>query len=200
MSTATSTWTILGYELPASVFQSLNAIYIVLLAPGLAWIWTGLSQRNLDPSAPAKFGLGLIQLGAGFLVLVAGDHAYAGEGTPVLYVFLIYLLHTTGELCLSPVGLSAVTRLAPERLVGVLMGAWFFATAIGNFAAGLIAQATADTGAAGPGQLATVYTRVGLIAVGIGIATIVASPLIRRLMHPEAPVGVPSGTPGAAGH
>jgi POT family proton-dependent oligopeptide transporter len=175
---------ILGYEVPASVFQSLNAIYIVLLAPGLAWIWTGLSQRNLDPSAPAKFGLGLIQLGAGFLVLVAGDTASGGTGTPIIFVFLIYLLHTTGELCLSPVGLSAVTRMAPARLAGLLMGAWFFATAIGNFVAGLIAQATEGGGSA-PGQINAVYSKVGLVAVVVGVLTIAVSPLIRRLMHAD---------------
>jgi POT family proton-dependent oligopeptide transporter len=175
---------ILGFEVPASVFQSLNAIYIVVLAPGLAWIWTGLSQRNLDPSAPAKFGLGLIQLGAGFLVLVAGDTASGGNGTPVIYVFLIYLLHTTGELCLSPVGLSAVTRMAPARLAGLLMGAWFFATAIGNFVAGLIAQATGGHGDS-PGQINAIYSKVGLTALVVGVLTIAASPLIRRLMHAE---------------
>lgn len=175
---------ILGYEVPASVFQSLNSIYIVLLAPGLAWIWTGLSQRNLDPSAPAKFGLGLIQLGAGFLVLVAGDTASGGTGTSVLFVFLIYLLHTTGELCLSPVGLSAVTRMAPARLAGLLMGAWFFATAIGNFVAGLIAQATGSSDG-GPEQVNAVYSKVGLVAVVVGVLTIAVSPLIRRLMHPD---------------
>lgn len=175
---------ILGFEVPASVFQSLNAIYIVVLAPGLAWIWTGLSQRNLDPSAPAKFGLGLIQLGAGFLILVAGDTASGGTGTPVIFVFLIYLLHTTGELCLSPVGLSAVTRMAPARLAGLLMGAWFFATAIGNFVAGLIAQATEGGGSA-PGQINAVYSKVGLVAVVVGVLTIAASPLIRRLMHAD---------------
>jgi POT family proton-dependent oligopeptide transporter len=174
---------IFGFEVPASIFQSLNSIYIVLLAPGLAWIWTGLSQRNLDPSAPAKFGLGLIQLGAGFLVLVAGDQGSGGQSTPVLYIFLLYLLHTTGELCLSPVGLSAVTRMAPARLAGVLMGAWFFATAIGNFVAGLIAQATGRVTADGQTAIDAVYTRVGLIAVGVGVLTIVASPFIRRLMH-----------------
>lgn len=177
---------IFGFEVPAAVFQSLNAIYIVVLAPGLAWIWTGLSQRNLDPSAPAKFGLGLIQLGAGFLVLMAGDTASGGMGTPVIYVFLIYLLHTTGELCLSPVGLSVVTRIAPARLAGLLIGAWFFAMAIGNFVAGLIAQATESADyAAG---INAVYTKIGLLAVAIGVATIAAAPLIGRLIHAEDPI------------
>jgi POT family proton-dependent oligopeptide transporter len=178
---------VFGIALPASVFQSLNAIYIVVLAPGLAYVWTWLGQRGLDPSAPAKFGLGLIQLGAGFLVLVAGDAAAGPSGTSVIFIFLLYLLHTTGELCLSPVGLSAVTRLAPVRLGGLLMGAWFFATAIGNFVAGLIAQATQPAGPQGAEQVGLVYTKVGLTAVVVGIATIAVSPLIRRLMQPDHP-------------
>ncbi len=173
---------ILGLTVPGSVFQSLNAIYIVVLAPFFALLWTWLSARNLEPSAPAKFGLGLIQLGAGFLVLVAGDAASGGSGTSVIFVFLIYLLHTTGELCLSPVGLSAVTRMAPARLAGLLMGAWFFASAIGNFVAGLIARATESGGATGIGP---VYTKVGMTAVIVGVGTIIAAPLIRRLMHAD---------------
>lgn len=172
-----------GFVVPASVFQSLNAIYIVLLAPGFAILWTWLGRRNREPAAPAKFGLGLIQLGAGFLVLVAGDALAGPSATPVIFIFLIYLLHTTGELCLSPVGLSAITRMAPVRLGGLLMGAWFFASALGNFAAGLIAQATEGVSAAEPQQLAAVYTRVGLIAVGVGLAAILCSPLINRLMR-----------------
>ena len=92
-----------GWEVPASMFQSINAMYIILLAPVFAWLWTMLGRRGLEPSAPAKFGLGMIQLGLGFLVLVAGAAAVAGGSmTPVLFIFLIYLLHTMGELCLSP--------------------------------------------------------------------------------------------------
>jgi hypothetical protein len=127
---------------PASVFQSLNPIYIVLLAPGFAWLWTWLGRRGMEPSAPAKFGLAMMQLGAGFLVLVAGAYAMGVENlTPVIFIFLIYLLHTTGELCLSPVGLSAMNRLAPSHMASLIMGTWFFASATGNFAAGLIAAA-----------------------------------------------------------
>jgi dipeptide/tripeptide permease len=135
-----------GFEVPASTFQSINAIYIVLLAPVFAGLWTFLGARKLEPSTPAKFGLAMVQLGAGFLVLVAGAAA-AGNGlTPVLFIFAIYLLHTTGELCLSPVGLSAMTKLALPHMVGLIMGTWFFASALGNFTAGLIAQATGGEG------------------------------------------------------
>jgi len=174
---------ILGIEVPASVFQSINAIYIVLLAPVFALLWTMLGRRGLEPSAPAKFGLGLIQLGAGFLVLVAGALA-AGTGnlTPVLFIFLIYLLHTTGELCLSPVGLSAMNRLAPSHMASLIMGTWFFASATGNFAAGLIASAVGAEGA-GPDRVLEVYSTVGWVAVGVGVGVIVISPLIKKLMH-----------------
>jgi POT family proton-dependent oligopeptide transporter len=178
----------MGGEVPASLFQSLNPIYIILFAPLFAWAWTALGRRGLEPSAPAKFGLGLIQLGAGFLVLVAGAYA-AGTGnpTPVIFIFLIYLLHTTGELCLSPVGLSAMNRLAPAHMASLIMGAWFFASAAGNFAAGLIAAATGAEHGGGEGAakevVLGVYSNVGWIAIAVGVGVLVISPLIRRLMH-----------------
>ena len=141
--------TIFGQEIKTSVFQSLNAMYIVLLGPLFAALWVWLGKRNLDPSAPAKFGLGIIQLGLGFLVLVWGANAAGSEMTPVIFIFLIYLLHTTGELCLSPVGLSAMTRLSVPKMVGLIMGAWFLASGFGNFAAAQIAKlTTADGGGA----------------------------------------------------
>lgn len=170
---------------PASVFQSVNAMYIVLLAPLFATLWTWLGKKGLEPSAPAKFGLALIQLGAGFLVLVAG--AANGVATPVLFIFLIYLLHTTGELCLSPVGLSAMNRLAPAHMASLIMGTWFFASATGNFAAGLIAAATGSEKASGEGAgqqvVLDVYSQIGWIAVAVGVGVLVISPLIKKLMH-----------------
>lgn len=176
-----------GWDVPAAMFQSINAIYIVILAPVFAVIWTMLGRMKLEPSAPAKFGLGLIQLGAGFLVLVAGAAA-AGDTnlTPVIYIFLIYLLHTTGELCLSPVGLSAMNRLAPAHLAGLIMGTWFFAAAAGNFAAGLIAAAVGakeGEAAASTADVMEVYSNVGWFGVIAGIAVILISPLIKWLMH-----------------
>jgi proton-dependent oligopeptide transporter, POT family len=172
-----------GVDVPASVFQSINAIYIVLLGPVFAILWTVLAQRGLEPSAPAKFGLGVIQLGAGFLVLVIGATAAGPDGlTPVLFIFLIYLLHTTGELCLSPVGLSAMNRLAPGHLAGLIMGTWFFASATGNFAAGLIAAATGAEGV-GPERVIEVYSTVGWTAVAVGVGMLVLAPLVKRLMH-----------------
>jgi POT family proton-dependent oligopeptide transporter len=177
-----------GWEVPASMFQSINSMYIILFAPMFAWLWSRLGARGLEPSAPAKFGLGMIQLGAGFLVLVAGAAAVAtGNATPVLFIFLIYLLHTTGELCLSPVGLSAMNRLAPAHMASLIMGCWFFASAAGNFVAGMIARATGSEAASGSDAaqevVLDVYSTIGWIAVAVGVGFLLISPLIKKLMH-----------------
>jgi POT family proton-dependent oligopeptide transporter len=176
---------IFGFDMPASMFQSINAIYIVLLAPIFAFIWTWLARHDLEPSAPAKFALGLLQLGLGFLVLVAG--AAMGDLTPVLFIFLIYLLHTTGELCLSPVGLSAMNRLSPKHMASLIMGTWFFATSAGNFVAGLIAAATGAESASGEAAskqaVLDVYTTVGWVAIGVSAGVLILSPLVKKLMH-----------------
>ena len=172
----------------ASLFQSINPIYIITLAPLFAGLWTWLGRRGLEPSTPAKFGLAMVQLGAGFLVLVFGAQAVGLQNmTPVIFIFLIYLLHTTGELCLSPVGLSAMNRLAPAHMASLIMGTWFFASATGNFVAGLIAAATGSEAASGEGAaketVLAVYSQISWIAVGVGVAVVVISPLIKRLMH-----------------
>ncbi len=180
---------ILGMEAKASMFQSINAIYIVLLGPLFAALWVWMGRKGIEPSAPAKFGLGVIQLGLGFLVLVAGAAAGDGAMVPVIFIFLIYLLHTTGELCLSPVGLSAMNRLAPAHMASLIMGTWFFASATGNFAAGLIAAATGSEAASGEGAgkeiVLSVYSQIGWIAVAVGIGMVIISPLIKKLMHLE---------------
>ena len=173
---------------PASIFQSINPIYIILLGPVFAWLWQALGRRGLEPSTPFKFGLGIIQLGLGFLVLVWGAHLVGIDNpTPVIFIFLIYFLHTTGELCLSPVGLSAMNRLAPAHMASLIMGAWFFATAGGNFVAGMIARATGSEGGAGTElgkeTVLSVYQQIGLVAVAIGVGVILVSPLVKRLMH-----------------
>ncbi|MXO75312.1 MFS transporter [Altererythrobacter aerius] len=172
---------------PASVFQSINAIYIILLAPIFATLWTVLGRKGMEPSTPFKFGLGVVQVGLGFLVLVWGANSVGVDvPTPVLFIFLIYLLHTTGELCLSPVGLSAMNRLAPAHMASLIMGVWFFASATGNFAAGLIASATGAEGVgeeAGKQVVLDVYSTVGWVAVGVGVFVLVVSPLVKKLMH-----------------
>lgn len=170
---------------PASLFQAINPIYIMAIAPIFAWLWTRLGRSGLEPSAPAKFGLGLIQVGAAFLVFVWGAREAGSALTPVIFVFLLYLLQTTGELCLSPVGLSAMNRLAPRHLASLIMGAWFYMTAVGEFVAGKIGEATGN-GAGGSmtksGTL-SIYNEIGWVGVGVGVAVMVVAPLVKRLMH-----------------
>jgi POT family proton-dependent oligopeptide transporter len=149
-----------------------------------------LGRRGLEPSTPAKFGLALLQVGFSFLVLVWGAQAAGiSNPTPVIFIFMIYFFQTTGELCLSPVGLSAMNRLAPRQMAGLIMGAWFFATAGGNFVAGKIGQATGAEHvgeAGGPAAKALfldVYSTIGWITIGIGVLVLVVAPLVKRLMH-----------------
>jgi POT family proton-dependent oligopeptide transporter len=172
---------------PASLFQSINPIYIILLAPLLATLWVMLGKRGLEPSAPAKFGLALLQVGAGFLVFVWGAIAFPvgpEAKTAVLFVFLLYLLHTTGELCLSPVGLSAMNRLAPRFMASLIMGAWFYMTAVGNFVAGKIGEATGGEGGEMTKDMTlSIYNKIGWVTVVIGLLVLAVSPLIKRLMH-----------------
>ena len=170
---------------PTSLFQSINPIYIVLLGPVFAGLWQFLAKRGIEPSAPAKFGLGLLQVGLGFLVFVWG----AGTGNPavmtsVVFVFLIYLLHTMGELCLSPVGLSAMTRLSPLHLGSFIMGAWFYMTAVGNFVAGKIGDATSGHGGEMNKALTLkIYSEIGWITIGIAVLVLLLSPIVKKWMH-----------------
>ncbi|MEO6093649.1 MAG: peptide MFS transporter [Novosphingobium sp.] len=170
---------------PTSLFQSINPIYIVLLGPLFAALWQWLAKRGLEPSAPAKFGIALLQVGVSFLVFVWGARTVgAAAMTPVVFVFLIYLLQTTGELCLSPVGLSAMTRLAPLHLASFIMGAWFYMTAVGNFVAGKIGQATGgESGAMSKALTLAIYNQIGWVTIAIGVGVLLLSPFVRRWMH-----------------
>ena len=125
---------------PASWYQSINPVCIIVFAPFFAWIWVYLGARNLDPSAPAKMGLGLVLLGVGFLIMMWAAQLVVSSGGKVgpTWLLLAYMIHTFGELCLSPVGLSNVTKLAPAKFVSSLMGTWFLGSAIGNTVAGLV--------------------------------------------------------------
>jgi POT family proton-dependent oligopeptide transporter len=170
---------------PASLFQSINPIYIILFAPFFAGLWVWLGKRGLEPSAPAKFGLALAQVGLGFLVFVWGANSVGpGVLTPVFFVFLLYLLHTTGELCLSPVGLSAMNRLAPKFMASLIMGAWFYMTAVGNFVAGKIGEATGgESGEMTQEATLAIYSKIGWITMGVAVVVLAVSPFIRKLMH-----------------
>ena len=169
---------------PTSLFQSINPIYIVVLGPLFAWLWTALGKRGLEPSTPAKFGLGLIQVGLSFLVLVWGAEMMGGLKVAAILVFLLYLLQTTGELCLSPVGLSAMNRLAPRYMASLIMGAWFFATAGGEFVAGKIGEAIGGEGGEMTKEASlAMYDKIGWLGVGLGLAVLVVAPFVKRLMH-----------------
>ena len=172
-------------NVPAAIFQSINPIYIILFAPLFAALWQWLSKRGWEPSAPAKFALALFQVGAGFLVFAWGAHG-AGMAvmTPVIFLFLIYLLHTTGELCLSPVGLSAMNRLAPSFMASLIMGAWFYMTAVGSFVAGKIGEATGgESGTMDKATTLDIYNQIGWIAIAIGGVVLLLSPIVKRWMH-----------------
>lgn len=171
---------LLGFEIPSGVFQSLNPVFILIFAPVFAALWVSLAKRNLDPSAPAKFAIGLIIMGSGFLVMFQAAH-YVAEGIKVAPYWLIftYMLHTMGEICLSPVGLSNITKLAPARFVGQMMGIWFLATSFGNLLAGLIAgKFDAENVAAMPGQ----YLNIVFFAVGSGLVLLAISKPVKKWM------------------
>jgi POT family proton-dependent oligopeptide transporter len=171
---------IFGWDMPAGVLQAVNPALIIIFAPVFAAIWVTLGRRNLDPSSPAKFGLGLILMGVGFLVMY-GAAGYVVQGEQVLptWLLLTYLLHTFGELCLSPVGLSSMTKLAPARFVGQVMGVWFLATAVGNNLAGQFAgEIDPDNLPAMPGEFLDLFWW-GFLA---GAVMLALTPFIKRLM------------------
>jgi len=189
-------------EMPASVFQAANPIFILIFGLIFTALWTFLAKRKIEPSVPVKFALGLVQLGLGFFALYMGaqdsdDRGMVGVG----WLILGYLLHTTGELCLSPVGLSMVTKLSPRRMVSTIMGAWFLATAYSYLVGGFIAKltdVTEETEGVVPAPFETVhvYGDVFLkVGISIGIAALVLfalSPLLSKWTHPEAPEDVDS--------
>ncbi|MEJ2299403.1 MAG: peptide MFS transporter, partial [Woeseiaceae bacterium] len=179
-------------EFTAAQFGSLNAGFIMLLAIPFAALWTWLAKKNLEPSTPVKFGLGILQAGLGFGALVYGaKHPDQAGQVSMIWLVLAYLLHTTGELCLSPVGLSAVTKLSIGNVVGVSMGTWFLATALSETVATRIGKLAAiDTTA---GEAADVTTALATytqlfeflmwFGLGAGVIMIVISPILRRWMH-----------------
>jgi POT family proton-dependent oligopeptide transporter len=132
---------VLGYEFPSTWFLSMNALFIISLAPVFAWVWVRLGRRGQEPSNAVKFGIGLVLVGGGFAILVPAS-LLAEQGVKVspLWLTLVYLLHTCGELSLSPVGMSAMSTLAPIRIGGLVMGVWFLALSVGNYLGGTIAR------------------------------------------------------------
>jgi proton-dependent oligopeptide transporter, POT family len=171
---------VLGVEIPAGVMQAINPVLIIIFAPVLAALWLSLGRRNRDFSTPVKFALGLLLLGAGFLVMYfASRYVIAGEKVLPTWLLCTYLLHTLGELCLSPVGLSSMTKLAPTRFTGQVMGVWFLATALGNNLAG---QLSGEYDANNLMSLPGLFLKIFLWgAIGGGVMLLL-TPLLKRLM------------------
>ena len=168
------------FTVPAGWFQSLNAIFIVIFAPVFSALWVNLARRNLDPSTPVKFALGLVGMALGFLVMFLAARIVA-EGMPAAAYWLVltYLFHTFGELCLSPVGLSSVTKLVPQRFVGQSVGIWFLAASLGNLVAGKIAgEFDAENVGAMPGQYLNIFW-FGMVAA---VVLFLISPVVKRWM------------------
>ena len=178
---------IFGYQIPTEFLQAINPLFIIALSPFFGALWIRLAARNMNPSIPLKFALGMIQLALGFFVLMfaaglAGGAAvssgFAGEQGQVLptWLCLTYLLFTTGELCLSPVGLSTITKLAPEKFASQMMGIWFIAAALGNLIAGRVG------GMIGSFPHRTIFQTVALIIGLAGVLLLVLTPIIQKRM------------------
>ncbi len=168
---------VFGYEIPASALQAVNPGFILIFGFIFSYAWTALGRAHRDPSSPIKFSLGLIQLGLGFVAMViAAQGAKDGSLASIWWMILAYMLHTTGELCLSPVGLSTITRMSPPRLVGLMMGVWFLSNAFAGVLSGVIAGMTG-----GDAGYEKVYMMVVYCAIGVGVALFILTPFLNRL-------------------
>jgi POT family proton-dependent oligopeptide transporter len=181
--------TIFGHTISAGQFLSFNALFIILLAPVFAWLWVRLGKYN--PNTAVKFSMALLLVGLGFGSLVLGISLSGLGKVAMIWLILTYFLHTCGELCLSPVGLSAVTKLSPVQIVGFMMGVWFLATASSEFIASILANiASVDTvkGTAPDLNLAkqsylVLFEYLFYTGIGFGIILFALSPVIKKLMN-----------------
>ena len=171
-------------EVPATWFQSLNALFIFTLAPVFSIIWQKLAKTKLNPNGPQKFAIGLVLLGLGFIPMVMGSAGIVGdspEKVSMIFLTLAYLLHTMGELSLSPVGLSYVHKLSPLRLVGLMFGVWFFASAMGNKIAGSVSSYMEEI--AKTSSMSDFFEILVLIPIIGGAVLFVLSFPLKKLMH-----------------
>jgi len=181
-----------GWAIPASLTQSINPLFIILFAPLFAKMWINLQNKGRQPSIPVKFVLGIAQVGLGFGILVFGAF-FAKDGiTGMVWLVLAYYLHTTGELCISPVGLSAVTKLAPAKAVGTVMGAWFLSISFAHHLAGMIAKLADTQNVEGVGEVAPIYSlpiytgvflNICWTSLGVALFLWLLSPYLKRRMH-----------------
>ena len=167
---------VMGWEIPASYFQAVNPLAIVLLGPVLAAFWLRQAQTRFALSSPAKMGFGLIFLGLGFLVMaLAQDRANAYGAVNPMWLVAVFVIHTVGELCLSPVGLSMVTKLAPTRVAALMMGVWYLANAAANKLAGILEELL-------KGSDFQLFWFLVASSVGAGVLLLLISPLIKKMM------------------
>ena len=167
---------IMGWDVPASWFQALNPVFIVALAPLFSMLWISLAQMGKNPRTPYKFSFGLLLLGLGFIVMIgAQNNADAGLMVSPMWLVGVYFLHTSGELCLSPVGLSMITKLSPPKIVSAMMGLWMGSIALGNYLAGTLEQIlkTYDF---------ELYPFIASEAIGASIILLLLSPFLSKMM------------------
>jgi POT family proton-dependent oligopeptide transporter len=183
---------LLGEEVPASMLQSFNAFFIIILAPAFAWLWKKLREKKMEPNTPVKFALGLAQLAVGFgIIYWAAITLQEGEKVALIFVVVMYLFHTTGELSLSPIGLSMVTKMSPPQKVGFVMGVWFLSFSLANFLGGLIGgmMASAElpdnpTFAEQIGSYSSSYLEWGVYVIGAAaLILLLLSRVIKKWMH-----------------
>ncbi len=166
-----------GWEMPTSWLQAVNPIFIILLAPVFGSLWVWLERRKANPSIPLKAGLGLIGLAMGFFVLSWGAaNATEGNLASASWLIVTYFLFTCGELAISPIGLSAITKLSPERRVGQMMGIWFVGAALGNLMAGLVAGRLEDM------AYFDLFRTIALIVGAVGVFALLVSPAFKKLL------------------
>jgi POT family proton-dependent oligopeptide transporter len=182
----------MGAEIGAATTQFFNPFFILIFGTIFSVMWVWLSKIGKNPNIPMKFGLGIVQLGLGYLVIYVGlPFVSADFKLPLMTLALLYMLHTTGELFISPIGLSMVTKLAPSHMTGTVMGAWFLSIAGANYVAAIIAKLTgSEHGGGEPASAAEsfntyvdIYIQMGLITVAIGLVLVLISKPLNKLMH-----------------
>lgn len=180
--------TIFGWEVKASQVQTMNTLFVCLLAPVMAWIWLALGKRNLEPSIPLKFAMAMLIIGAGYIIFAKGLAIENVNGKNFLWLVFIYFSLSWAELFIIPVGLSMITKISVARIVGMMMGTWFLFMAVGNYMAGWISSLMGVDGHGVSAELdmtATmdVYTTIGMVSVGVGLFIIILAPFLKKGMH-----------------
>ncbi len=167
-----------GWEVPTTWFQSINAIFIVILGPIFAGLWTTLGARGKNPSTPRKMGLALLFVSLGFVFMMGASQQSAAQGKAAVYwVVLAYFFHTVGEICLSPVGLSMVTKLAPKKYASMLMGVWFLSNAVANKLAGVVGAKAAKLGEM------TIFGGIVAVTALSGVILLALGPVLKKMTH-----------------